>query len=77
LRRRCARQRTWEQRQESPQGRLKTRWRNIRETGEFVINVVTFELAETMNLTSGDYDASINEFDLAPACLDGLPFGYI
>ena len=39
--------------------------RNIRETGEFVINVVTFELAEAMNLTSGDYDHSVNEFDLA------------
>ena len=39
--------------------------RNIRETQEFVINVVTFELAEAMNLTSGDYDASINEFELA------------
>ena len=38
---------------------------NIRETGEFVINVVTFELAEAMNLTSGEYDASINEFELA------------
>jgi len=39
--------------------------RNIRETGEFVINVVTYELAEAMNLTSGDYDASINEFEVA------------
>jgi flavin reductase (DIM6/NTAB) family NADH-FMN oxidoreductase RutF len=39
--------------------------RNIRETGEFVINVVTFELAEAMNLTSGEYDASINEFEVA------------
>jgi flavin reductase (DIM6/NTAB) family NADH-FMN oxidoreductase RutF len=39
--------------------------RNIRETGEFVINVVTFELAEAMNLTSGDYDASISEFEVA------------
>jgi flavin reductase (DIM6/NTAB) family NADH-FMN oxidoreductase RutF len=39
--------------------------RNIRETGEFVINVVTYELAEAMNLTSGEYDASINEFEVA------------
>jgi flavin reductase (DIM6/NTAB) family NADH-FMN oxidoreductase RutF len=39
--------------------------RNIRETGEFVVNVVTFELAEAMNLTSGEYDASVNEFELA------------
>ncbi len=39
--------------------------RNIRETREFVVNVVTYELAEAMNLTSGDYDASINEFEVA------------
>jgi flavin reductase (DIM6/NTAB) family NADH-FMN oxidoreductase RutF len=39
--------------------------RNIRETKEFVINVVTYELAEAMNQTSGEYDASIDEFDLA------------
>ena len=48
-----------------PGGEAKDTLRNIRETREFVINVVTFELAETMNLTSGDYDASINEFELA------------
>ena len=47
------------------------RWRaerhaaEIRETGEFVVNMVTFELAEAMNLTSGEYDASVNEFELA------------
>ncbi len=39
--------------------------RNIRETGEFVVNVVTYELAEAMNLTSGEYDHSVNEFELA------------
>lgn len=39
--------------------------RNIRETREFVINIVTYDLAEAMNLTSGDYDASINEFEVA------------
>jgi len=46
-------------------GEPKDTLRNIRETKEFVINVVTFALAEAMNLTSGDYDASINEFDVA------------
>ncbi|MGB8012914.1 MAG: flavin reductase family protein [Terriglobales bacterium] len=46
-------------------GLAKDTLRNIRETGEFVVNVVTFELAEAMNLTSGEYDASINEFDVA------------
>ncbi len=46
-------------------GEPKDTLRNIRATGEFVINMVTFALAEAMNLTSGDYDPSINEFDLA------------
>jgi flavin reductase (DIM6/NTAB) family NADH-FMN oxidoreductase RutF len=48
-----------------PAGEPKDTLRNIRETGEFVINVVTYELAEAMNLTSGDYDASTNEFEVA------------
>lgn len=39
--------------------------RNIRETKEFVVNLVTYELAEAMNLTSGEHDASVNEFALA------------
>jgi len=39
--------------------------RNIRETGEFVINIVTYELGEAMNLTSGDYDPSTDEFEIA------------
>jgi len=38
---------------------------NIRETGEFVVNLVTFELAEVMNVTSGEYEHGINEFDVA------------
>jgi flavin reductase (DIM6/NTAB) family NADH-FMN oxidoreductase RutF len=49
----------------TPAGAPKDTLRNIRETREFVINMVTYELAEAMNLTSGDYDASINEFELA------------
>jgi len=39
--------------------------RNVRETREFVVNIVTYELAEAMNLTSGEYDASVNEFEVA------------
>jgi flavin reductase (DIM6/NTAB) family NADH-FMN oxidoreductase RutF len=38
---------------------------NIRETGEFVVNVVTFAVAEAMNLTSGDYDRTVDEFAVA------------
>ena len=44
---------------------LKDTLRNVRDTGEFVVNVVTFDLAEVMNLTSGEYDPSVNEFALA------------
>jgi flavin reductase (DIM6/NTAB) family NADH-FMN oxidoreductase RutF len=39
--------------------------RNVRETGEFVVNMVTFALAEQMNITSGEYESSVNEFELA------------
>lgn len=39
--------------------------RNVRETGEFVVNVVTFDLVEVMNLTSGEYPPPVNEFELA------------
>jgi flavin reductase (DIM6/NTAB) family NADH-FMN oxidoreductase RutF len=46
-------------------GAPKDTLRNIRETKEFVISIVTFDLLEAMNLTSGEYDASINEFELA------------
>jgi len=48
-----------------PGAHTKDTLRNIRETGEFVVNVVTCELAEAMNLTSGEYDPSIDEFELA------------
>jgi|SRR5579863_2749257 flavin reductase (DIM6/NTAB) family NADH-FMN oxidoreductase RutF len=49
----------------STAGEPKDTLRNIRETKEFVINVVTYELAEAMNQTSGEYDALVNEFQLA------------
>ena len=48
-----------------PGGEPKDTLRNIRETKEFVISVVTHELAEAMNLTSGEYDATIDEFEAA------------
>ncbi len=46
-------------------GEAKDTLRNVRETKEFVVNIVTYDLAEKMNLTAGDYDASVNEFELA------------
>jgi flavin reductase (DIM6/NTAB) family NADH-FMN oxidoreductase RutF len=39
--------------------------RNIREMEEFVVNLVPFELADAMNVTSGEYDQFVNEFELA------------
>ena len=35
---------------------------NVRANGEFVVNIVTEEIAERMNLTSGEYDAGVDEF---------------
>jgi flavin reductase (DIM6/NTAB) family NADH-FMN oxidoreductase RutF len=52
-------------RQVNSQPAPKDTLRNIRETGEFVVNVVTFAVAEAMNLTSGDYESSSNEFEVA------------
>ncbi len=39
--------------------------RNIKENGEFVVNIVSHHLAEKMNLTSGAYEPSVSEFDQA------------
>jgi len=47
------------------EGEPKDTLRNIRETKEFVVNVVTYKLLEAMNVTSGEYDPSVNEFELA------------
>jgi flavin reductase (DIM6/NTAB) family NADH-FMN oxidoreductase RutF len=46
-------------------GEPKDTLRNVRETKEFVVNIVTYELLHAMNVTSGEYDRSINEFELA------------
>jgi flavin reductase (DIM6/NTAB) family NADH-FMN oxidoreductase RutF len=50
---------------EATHGEPKDTLRNVRETKEFVVNIVTYELAEAMNATSGEYDAAVNEFELA------------
>jgi len=39
--------------------------RNIRETGEFVVNLATEALAKAINLTSGDFPADVSEFAAA------------
>ena len=50
---------------EAVRAEAKDTLRNVRETGEFVVNVVTYEVSEAMNLTSGDYGPGVNEFELA------------
>jgi len=47
------------------EGEPKHTLRNIRETGEFVINVVDASMLERMVRTSGDWPAETNEFELA------------
>ncbi len=39
--------------------------RNIRRTGEFVVNVVTEDIAEKMNLCATDFPAEMSEVELA------------
>ncbi len=39
--------------------------RNIRRTGEFVVNVVTEDLAKQMNVCATDFPAEVNELDMA------------
>jgi flavin reductase (DIM6/NTAB) family NADH-FMN oxidoreductase RutF len=49
----------------SVNGEPKDTLRNVRETKEFVVNVVSYDLREPMNITSGEYDQTVNEFELA------------
>ena len=44
---------------------VKDSLRNVRATGEFVVNIVTQALAEAMNLTSTELPPEIDEFELA------------
>jgi flavin reductase (DIM6/NTAB) family NADH-FMN oxidoreductase RutF len=59
-------------------GAPKDTLRNIQETGEFVINMVTEPLARPMNLTSGEYGPEVDEFAVAgltpvPSDIVGAP----
>jgi len=38
---------------------------NVKATREFVVNIVSEEIAEKMNLTSGDYPYGADEFEIA------------
>jgi flavin reductase (DIM6/NTAB) family NADH-FMN oxidoreductase RutF len=39
--------------------------RNIRRTGEFVVNVVTEDIAQQMNICSTDFPEGMNELEIA------------
>ncbi len=49
------------------EGGAKDTLSNIKETGEFVTNMVTYELRDLMNATSQMVERAVNEFDLAGA----------
>lgn len=38
---------------------------NVKATGEFVVNIVSEEIAEQMNLCSGEYAAGVDEFQIS------------
>jgi flavin reductase (DIM6/NTAB) family NADH-FMN oxidoreductase RutF len=46
-------------------GDQKDTLRNVRQTGEFVVNFVTEALAEAMNLTAAEVPPEVNEFERA------------
>jgi flavin reductase (DIM6/NTAB) family NADH-FMN oxidoreductase RutF len=52
-------------------GRAKDTRANIKETGQFVVNLVSEEMAEAMNVTAIEFDAGVNE--LPHARLATLP----
>ena len=46
---------------------------NVRDNGEFVINIVTEELADAMNITATEVAADVNEFE--PCWIRDRPIG--
>jgi flavin reductase (DIM6/NTAB) family NADH-FMN oxidoreductase RutF len=56
-------------------GRPKDTRRNIRETGQFVINLVSEEMARSMNITAINFEPGVSE--LAEAKLETLPSVHI
>jgi len=38
---------------------------NIRDTGVFCVNIVEYEMRDVMNVSSGNYDKDVDEFDRA------------
>lgn len=50
---------------QTPDGRRKDTTVNIEETGEFVYNMVTYDLREKMNITASPFPESVDEFEAA------------
>ena len=46
-------------------GNPKDTLRNIRETGEFTVNIVSCEMAERVNQASAPYPSDVDEFDVS------------
>lgn len=44
-------------------GSIKDTVRNVQETGQLVVNLVGFDMADAMNETSFSYDADVSEFE--------------
>ena len=56
-------------------GRAKDTRRNIRETKEFVVNLVSEDTAEAMNVTAIEFEPGVNE--IAEAELETIPSVYV
>ena len=59
----------------SPNGHMKDTGRNILTTGEFVVNLVSEQMAEAMNITCIDAPANVEELSLAG--LKTMPSGKV
>lgn len=46
-------------------GRTKDTLNNVRAVPEFVLQIVSYDLMEAMNLCSGEFAAEVNEFDVS------------
>jgi flavin reductase (DIM6/NTAB) family NADH-FMN oxidoreductase RutF len=49
----------------SRRGQKKDTLRNVEETGEFVVNMVSMDLVDAMNQSSGEWDYEVSEFEMA------------
>ena len=49
----------------TPEGKRKDSLANIKENGEFVVNIVVDQIAPLMNQTAAEYPEDISEFDIS------------